>query len=116
MWDLWWTKWRWGRFPLSSFIPPIAPQSPSSVNWGWYNKPVVAAIASGLSLTPIIIIIILIKEQLTVVVWSKSAVLKRVYTYLRPHKVARERYFRYCDMQVERTLRNFVTGFISFHV
>jgi hypothetical protein len=63
MWDLWWTKWRWGsflrvlRFPLPIYIPPIAPQSPPSVIWGWYNRPVVAAVPSGLSLTPQIIII-----------------------------------------------------------
>jgi hypothetical protein len=36
------------RFPLPIFILPIAPQSP----WGWYNRPVVAAVPSGLSLTP----------------------------------------------------------------
>jgi hypothetical protein len=40
------------RFPPPIFIPPIAPQSPSSVIWGWYNRPVVAAVPSGLSLTP----------------------------------------------------------------
>jgi hypothetical protein len=28
--------------------------------WGWYNRPVVAAVPSGLRLTPIIIIIIII--------------------------------------------------------
>jgi hypothetical protein len=52
------------RFPLPIFIPPIAPQSPSSIIWGWYNRPVVTAVPSGLSLTPlrirIIIIIIII--------------------------------------------------------
>jgi hypothetical protein len=66
MWDLWWTKWHWAgflrvlRFPLPIFSPPVAPQSPSSIIWGWYNRPVVAAVASGLSLTPLIIIIIII--------------------------------------------------------
>jgi hypothetical protein len=40
-------------FPLSIFIPPIAPQSPSSIIWGWYNRPIVAAVPSGLSLTPL---------------------------------------------------------------
>jgi hypothetical protein len=39
------------RFPLPIFIPPIAPQSPSSIIWGWYSRPVVAAVPSGLSLT-----------------------------------------------------------------
>jgi hypothetical protein len=38
------------RFPLPIFIPPIAPQSPSSIIWGWYNRPVAAAVPSGLSL------------------------------------------------------------------
>jgi hypothetical protein len=44
------------RFPLQIFIPPISPQSPSSIIWGWYNRPVVGAVPSGLSLTPLIII------------------------------------------------------------
>jgi hypothetical protein len=29
-------------FPLSIFIPPISPQSPSPITRGWYNKPVSA--------------------------------------------------------------------------
>jgi hypothetical protein len=36
------------RIPLPIFILPIT--------WGWYNRPVVAAVASGLSLTPLRII------------------------------------------------------------
>jgi hypothetical protein len=40
------------RFPLPIFIPPISPQSPSSIIWGLYNRPEVAAVPSGLSLTP----------------------------------------------------------------
>jgi hypothetical protein len=40
------------RFPLSIRIPPIAPHSSSSIIWGWYNRPVVAAVPSGHSLTP----------------------------------------------------------------
>jgi hypothetical protein len=32
------------RFPLPLFIPPISPQSPSPIIWGWYNRPVVAAV------------------------------------------------------------------------
>jgi hypothetical protein len=36
-------------FPLPIFIPSIAPQSPSSIIWGWYNRPIVAAVPS---LTP----------------------------------------------------------------
>jgi hypothetical protein len=36
-------------FPLPIFIPPIAPQSPPSIIWGWYNRPVVAAVLIVLS-------------------------------------------------------------------
>jgi hypothetical protein len=32
------------RFPLSNFIPPIAPQSPSPIIWGWYIRPEVTAV------------------------------------------------------------------------
>jgi hypothetical protein len=39
------------QFPLPIFIPPISPQSPSSIIWGSYNRPVVAAVPSGLSHT-----------------------------------------------------------------
>jgi hypothetical protein len=42
------------RFPLPIHIPPIAPQSPSSIIWGLYNRPEVAAVPSGLSPTPLI--------------------------------------------------------------
>jgi hypothetical protein len=28
------------RFPLPIFIPPNAAQSPSSIIWGWYNRPI----------------------------------------------------------------------------
>jgi hypothetical protein len=48
------------RFPLPIFIPPIAPQSPSSIIWGLHNRPDVAAVPSGLSPTSLIIIIIII--------------------------------------------------------
>jgi hypothetical protein len=44
------------RFPLPILIPPIALLSPSSIIWGCYNRPVVAAVPSGLSLTPLKII------------------------------------------------------------
>jgi hypothetical protein len=43
------------RFPLPIFIPPITPQSPSSIIWGLCNRPEVAAVPSGLSPTPLII-------------------------------------------------------------
>jgi hypothetical protein len=39
-------------FPLPTFIPPNAPQSSSSIIRGWYNRPTVADVPSGLSLTP----------------------------------------------------------------
>jgi hypothetical protein len=42
-------------FPLPIFILPIAPQSPSSIIWGLYNRLEVAAVPSGLSPTPLII-------------------------------------------------------------
>jgi hypothetical protein len=32
------------RFPLPIFTPPIAPQSPSPIIWGWYNRPEVTAV------------------------------------------------------------------------
>jgi hypothetical protein len=38
------------RVPLPIFIPAVAPQSPPSIIWGWYNTPVTAAVPSGLSL------------------------------------------------------------------
>jgi hypothetical protein len=41
------------RFPLPIFIPPIAPQSPSSIIWGLYNRPIMAAVPSGISPTPL---------------------------------------------------------------
>jgi hypothetical protein len=35
------------RFPVPIFIPQTAPQSPSSIIWGWYNRPVVPTVPSG---------------------------------------------------------------------
>jgi hypothetical protein len=46
------------QFPLPIFSPPFAPQSPSSTISGWYNRPLVAAVPSGLNLIPLTIIII----------------------------------------------------------
>jgi hypothetical protein len=40
------------RFPLPIFIPPIAPQSPSPIIWGWYNRPEVAAVQGTQSHPP----------------------------------------------------------------
>jgi hypothetical protein len=56
MWDLWRTKWHWGRFSPSTsvslpiLIPPTAPHSPSS-GAGTIGQ-IVADVPSGLSLTP----------------------------------------------------------------
>jgi hypothetical protein len=44
------------RFPLPIFIPPIAPQSPPPIIWGWYSGPEVAAP------TPLAIIIKIINK------------------------------------------------------
>jgi hypothetical protein len=52
------------RFPPPIFIPLIAPQSPSSIIWGLYNRPEEAAVPSGLSPTPLIIIMIIIKNEM----------------------------------------------------
>jgi hypothetical protein len=42
------------RFPLPIFIPPIAPQSPSSIKYlGLYNRPEVAAVPGDISPTPL---------------------------------------------------------------
>jgi hypothetical protein len=38
------------RFPLPILIPPNAPYS--SIIRGWYNRPTVADVPNGLSLTP----------------------------------------------------------------
>jgi hypothetical protein len=51
------------RFPLPIFIPTIAPESPSSIIWGLYNRPEVAAVPSGLSPTPLTTIIIKIHNR-----------------------------------------------------
>jgi hypothetical protein len=40
------------QFSLAIFIPPIAPQSPSSVIWGWHNRPIVIAVPSGYNSDP----------------------------------------------------------------
>jgi hypothetical protein len=40
------------RFPLPILIPPTTPHS-SSIIRGWYNRPTVADVPNGLSLTPL---------------------------------------------------------------
>jgi cyanate permease len=60
------------RFPLPIFIPPVAPQSPSSIIWDWYSSPVVSTVPSGLSFTPLRIIIIRLKLLITLLVLCKK--------------------------------------------
>jgi hypothetical protein len=60
------------RFPLPIFIPPIAPQSPSSIIGGWYNRQVVAAVPSGLSLTPLTVITIKKQNFKHFIVWHDA--------------------------------------------
>jgi hypothetical protein len=46
MWDLWWTKWRWGRFSPSTSVSPANLHSTNfctitiTYQRGWYNRPV----------------------------------------------------------------------------
>jgi hypothetical protein len=50
MWDLWWTKWRWGRFYPSTSVFPVNLHSANfstitlTYHPGWYNRPLVAAV------------------------------------------------------------------------
>jgi hypothetical protein len=44
MWDLWWTKWHWGRFSPNT---PVSPDNHHStkffiliITWGNYNRPI----------------------------------------------------------------------------
>jgi hypothetical protein len=46
-----------------SVSPVIFIRPPSSVFWGWYSRPAVAAVPSGLSLTPLRVIIILVVAE-----------------------------------------------------
>jgi hypothetical protein len=42
-WDLWWTKWRWGRFSPSTSVSPSNLHSTKFsiiiITRGWYNRP-----------------------------------------------------------------------------
>jgi hypothetical protein len=42
MWDLWWTKWRWGRYSPS--ISDSTDFSTLIIIRDWYNMPVVASV------------------------------------------------------------------------
>jgi hypothetical protein len=50
-WNLWWTKWRWGRFPPSASVSPANINSTKfsiiTITRGRYNRPVVADVPSG---------------------------------------------------------------------
>jgi hypothetical protein len=43
-WDLWWTKWRWGRFSPSASVSPANLHSTKfsilTLAWGRYNRPI----------------------------------------------------------------------------
>jgi hypothetical protein len=63
MWDLYWKKWSLGRYsPSTSVSPPKLHSTNCSTisiiyHVGLYNRPVVVAVPSGLSLIPLRIII-----------------------------------------------------------
>jgi hypothetical protein len=74
------------RILLPIFIPSIAPQSPSSILLGWYNKPVVAAVPSGPSLTPLRIIIKKVNtERELKTSWSIRIFQMRSFRIYMPH-------------------------------
>jgi hypothetical protein len=56
MWDLWWTKWHWGRFSPSTSVSPANFHSTNDytrIILGWYNREkILADVPSGLSLAP----------------------------------------------------------------
>jgi hypothetical protein len=57
-WDLWWTKWRWGRFSPSTSVSPANLHSTNYstitliYHMGLYNRPEVAAVPGDVSPTP----------------------------------------------------------------
>jgi hypothetical protein len=57
-WDLWWTKWRWGRFPPSTSVSPANLHSINCstvtliYHLGLYNRPAVAAVPGDISPAP----------------------------------------------------------------
>jgi hypothetical protein len=67
------------QVPLPIFIPPITPQSPPPIIWGWYNRPLVAAVPSGFSLTPLRINI----KNTTTQGWSPMVSLTSVTWFTR---------------------------------
>jgi hypothetical protein len=59
MWDLWWTKWRWGRFSSSTSVSPVSFHSincstiTTVYHLGLAEQTSMAAVPSGLGLTPL---------------------------------------------------------------
>jgi hypothetical protein len=57
-WDLWWTKWRWGRFSPSTSVSAANLHSSNCstitliYHLGLYNRPEVAAVPGDVSPTP----------------------------------------------------------------
>jgi hypothetical protein len=84
MWDLSSTKWHWGRFSQSTSVSPANSQSTNCstitiiIIRAWYNRPIVAAVPSGLSLAPLIIIIIIIIIILIIIIIKHAAPIFRV--------------------------------------
>jgi hypothetical protein len=55
MWGLWWAKRHWGRFSPSTSVSPANHSTNFSsiiITRGWHNRPMVAAVRSGLNWTP----------------------------------------------------------------
>jgi uncharacterized integral membrane protein len=57
MWDLWWTKWRWGRFSPSTLVSSVNSHFNDYFTIIIYRPglvvgQIVADVPSGLSLTP----------------------------------------------------------------
>jgi hypothetical protein len=58
-WDLWWTKWRWGRFSPSTSVSPANLHSTNCstiiliYHLGLYNRPEVAAVPGDVSPPPL---------------------------------------------------------------
>jgi hypothetical protein len=54
LWDLWWTKWRWGRFSPSILVSPANVHSTKfsilTITRGRHNRPEVADVPSGPSM------------------------------------------------------------------
>jgi hypothetical protein len=57
VWDLWWTMWQCVMFLPSTSVAPVSPNSARFstliiIIRDWYNRPVVADVPSGLTVTP----------------------------------------------------------------